>query len=427
MKGRYSPDAAVDEWCDRRLLARIHRYTVKRLRAEIEPVAARDFLRFLLTWQHVAPDARMEGSAAMGVILNQLEGFEAPVGAWESEILPARLSRYDPAWLDRECRAGRVSWMRLRHRSEGGSAPIRSTPITLVERKRAAVWMSLSPRDGNVQASHRTGPVLDFIHTHGASFFDDLVEGTGQLRSEVEEALAELVGLGLVNADSFNGLRALIAPADQRQIMDRRRPRAISPMDDAGRWSLAAGKALADDQHHEAVAHAAQTLLRRYGVVFWALLEREAAWLPPWRDLLGVFRRMEARGEIRGGRFVSGFAGEQYALPEAVGLLRDMRRKPETGILVSVSGTDPLNLAGVLTPGAKLPALTNNRLLYRDGLPVAWLAAGELRFLEDVPLADQWEYRKVLERSGRLRPGRTSGVPGLRITPVAPGASPPAE
>jgi ATP-dependent Lhr-like helicase len=242
------------------------------------------------------------------------------------------------------------------------------------------------------------------MREQGASFFDELVEGAGMLRSQVEEALAELVALGLVTSDSFGGLRALLVPSDRRRpgAGGRRRRRSIAfGMEDAGRWALAhhARPAPPDAQvKPEAVEHVARRLLLRYGVVFWRLLEREADWLPPWRDLLRVYRRLEARGEIRGGRFVAGFSGEQFALPDAVGMLREARRKPASDAWVSLSGADPLNLVGILTPGPKLAALTGNRVLYRNGLPVALLAGGEVRFLETLDASSQWQARKALLR-----------------------------
>ncbi|HXO00593.1 MAG TPA: hypothetical protein VN900_00960, partial [Stellaceae bacterium] len=336
LRGRFTADADTDEWCERRLLARIHRYTVRRLRAEIEPVAARDFLRFLFEWQRVAPDTRMEGPDALAAIIGQLEGFEAPAGAWESEILPARLADYDPAWLDDLCLSGRVAWARLRPRSgrpedAGRSAtPVRTTPITLLARRNAALLTLLSPAPETVEPSAAARRVADVIRQEGASFFDELVEGSGLLRPQVEEALAELVALGLVTSDSFAGLRALLAPSSGGQ---RRRRATSFAMESAGRWALARRPRAPDNLPKaaaEASEHLARTLLRRYGVVFWRLIEREAAWLPPWHDLLRVYRRLEARGDIRGGRFVAGFAGEQFALPEAIGLLREARRKPES-------------------------------------------------------------------------------------------------
>jgi ATP-dependent helicase Lhr and Lhr-like helicase len=399
----FTTTAAADEWCERRLLARIHRYTVGRLRAEIQPVAAVEFLRFLLSWQRVAPDTRMDGPDAVEILVRQLEGFEAPAGAWETEILPARLSGYEPTWLDDQCLSGRVAWARLRPRNQrpsGGersAAPVRSTPITLLTRRQAPLWASLSATADAVALSSRAQAVADWIQQYGASFFDELVEGTGLLRPQVEEALAELVASGLVNSDSFAGLRALLVPADRRGN-GRRRRAAVFRIEDAGRWALARRFRPQPQIGSAAVEHLAHTLLLRYGVVFWRLIEREAPWLPPWRDLLRVYRRLEARGEIRGGRFVAGFSGEQYALPDAVGMLREVRRKPVSDEWISLSGADPLNLAGILTPGPKLAALTGNRLLYRGGLPVALLSGGEVQFLADLDAATQWEARKALLR-----------------------------
>jgi ATP-dependent helicase Lhr and Lhr-like helicase len=410
LRGRFTPDALADEWCERRLLARIHRYTVKRLRAEIEPVAARDFVRFLFAWQHFAADARMQGPDALEVIVAQLEGFEAPAGAWETEILPARLSVYEPSWLDDQCLAGRITWARLRPRnarsngSERSVTPVRTTPITLLVRRHARHWAALATAPDAARPGPRARVVADCIREQGASFFDELVEGTGLLRSQVEEALAELVALGLVTSDSFGGLRALLVPSDRRKpgAGGRRRRRSIAfGMEDAGRWALAhraRAASAAPEAASEAVEHVARRLLLRYGVVFWRLLEREADWLPPWRDLLRVYRRLEARGEIRGGRFVAGFSGEQFALPDAVAMLREIRRQPASDAWISLSGADPLNLMGILTPGPKLAALTGNRALYRDGLPIALLAGGEVHFLETLDAGQQWQARKALLR-----------------------------
>jgi ATP-dependent Lhr-like helicase len=311
------------------------------------------------------------------------------------------------------------------------TTPVRTTPITLIARRHAALWASLSAQEDGVQSSHRAQLVLDHIRAHGASFFAELVDGTGLLRSQVEEALGELVALGLVSSDSFGGLRALLVPSGERRSIagaHRRRRTAKFGMEEAGRWALvrrprpAKSGARADagavpqniaqqatDQ--QAVEHVARTLLLRYGVVFWRLIEREAAWLPPWRDLLRVYRRLESRGDIRGGRFVAGFSGEQFALPDAVASLREVRRQPASGALVSLSGADPLNLAGIITPGPRLAALTGNRLLYRDGVPIALLAAGEVQFLETLDAASEWAAQKALLRSAD---------PGPPIAPAAP-------
>jgi ATP-dependent Lhr-like helicase len=409
MRGRFTPGANADEWCDRRLLARIHHYTVRRLRAEIEPVAARDFLRFLFAWQHVTDDTRLEGPDTVASAVALLEGFEAPAGAWETELLPARIATYEPAWLDDQCLAGRIAWARLSPGSSNGrervTAPVRTTPIALLARRHAAFWTSFAGLPDDAKPTQRAQKVVECLRAHGASFFEELVEATGLLRPQMEEALGELVALGLVNSDSFGGLRALLVPSDRRKPFTgaTRRRRVLSfGMEDAGRWALARRASPETPElpaRTGAIEHVASTLLRRYGVVFWRLLAREAEWLPPWRDLLRVYRRLEARGEIRGGRFVAGFSGEQYALPEAVGMLREMRRQPASGEWVSLSGADPLNLAGVLTPGPRLAALTGNRLLFRDGLPIACLAGGEVRFLATLDVATQWDARKRLLRS----------------------------
>jgi ATP-dependent helicase Lhr and Lhr-like helicase len=411
LHGRFTSGAEADEWCERRLLARIHRYTIGRLRAEVEPVAARDFLRFLFEWQRVAEGSRMSGPDALEVVIGQLEGFQAPAGAWETEILPARLEEYDPAWLDEQCLAGRTAWARLRppngrngerpaehpkeRARERNAGPVRSTPIALLPRRQTALWAALSPAPEAATPGGRARAVADHIGAHGASFFDEIVEGTRLLAPQVEEALAKLVAQGIVSSDSFAGLRALLVPSERRRHRGRRR--VMFGMADSGRWALARRTAILSAA--EIVEHIARTLLRRWGVVFWRLVEREAAWLPPWRELLRVYRRLEARGEIRGGRFVGGFAGEQFAVPEAIGLLREIRRKPVSKILVSVSGADPLNLVGVLTPGARLAGLTPNRVLYRDGVPLALAAGGEVRFLSELNTAEEWQARKILLRS----------------------------
>jgi ATP-dependent helicase Lhr and Lhr-like helicase len=409
MRGRFTPGTNIDEWCDRRLLARIHHYTIRRLRAEIEPVAAKDFLRFLFAWQRVTKEGRLEGPDSVAVASAFLEGYEAAAAAWETEILPARIDEYDHCWLDDQCLGGHLVWARLTPAQgaaarERNPAPVRSTPITLMARRHASHWTAISGRDHPATVSTRAQTVLNSLRQHGALFFDELVKISGLLGPQVEEALGELVALGHVTSDGFGGLRALLVPSDRRpSVVGARRRRRLSPfgMQGAGRWALTRQAPEAPDKAtmDAAVEHVARTLLRRYGVVFWKLLAREAEWLPPWRDVLRIFRRLEARGEIRGGRFVAGFAGEQYALPEAVGLLREVRRQAPSGEWISLSGADPLNLVGVLTPGPRLPALTGNRLIYRDGLPVAWLAAGKIQFLNSVDGATEWEVRKILMRS----------------------------
>lgn len=398
LRGHFTPGVEEEEWCARRLLGRIHRATVRRLRSEIEPVAVRDFLRFLLEWQHVGGERRLEGEGAVTGLIRQLQGFEVAATAWESEILPVRLADYRPAWLDGECRSGRAVWARLRPRREEAvehAGPVRTTPITLMPRRDAVCWQALIAEPGPVVPTGKAGRVFDFIRANGASFFDEILSGAKLLRPEGEEALAELVSLGLVTSDSFAGLRALLAPVRRH----RRRRAASDGIDDAGRWTLVRRSGPGDgDGDEAALEHVARALLARYGLVFWKLLAREAAWLPPWRELLRVYRRLEARGEIRGGRFVAGFSGEQFALAEAVGLLRSVRKTAPSGEMVSLSAVDPLNVLGTLLPGPKLAAVAGNRFLLRDGMPLAVLAAGVPQFLQELPPAEAWEVKKTLLR-----------------------------
>jgi ATP-dependent helicase Lhr and Lhr-like helicase len=419
MRGRFTANADVEEWCERRLLSRINHYTIKRLRAEIEPVPASDFMRFLLAWQHVTPATRMQGPKALDHVVGQLEGVQAAASAWEREILPARISGYESGWLDDRCLAGHFVWARLRQtgrRPDGGGgkpAPVRATPIALLRRRTETLWSAADGAPAPTPAS-RAQAVVEYIEKHGASFFEELREGTGLLRAELEEALAELVALGLVRSDSFAGLRALLIPPSERRIARARswRRTSVFEMEDAGRWGLVRTSKAPADAHTKAAKaeHIARALLARYGVVFWRLLQREAAWLPPWRELLQVYRRLESRGEIRGGRFVAGFAGEQYALPAAVAALRAERRKKPDDEWIAVSGADPLNLAGVLTPGPRLPALTGNRLLYRNGVPMADLAAGEVRVFGEFDSATAQHARDALLRTTRRAPSILPGI-----------------
>ena len=404
MQGSYTPGAASHEWCDRTLLARIHRYTIKRLRQEIEPVSTQDFVRFLFRWQHVAPDDVRQGPDALDAIIGQLQGFEAPAAAWESEILPARLSDYEFTWLDDLCLSGRAVWARLTPSSGGATSVIRTTPVTLLPRRSAATWIAAAPKGDEhaAAAGPRAQAVEAFLRAHGASFYDEIVEGVHLLRTQVEDALAELVALGRVTSDSFAGLRALLTPSSKRKRLGggkRHRRTALFGIEDAGRWSLARRAPppspaatvqgwTRSEPAQAIVEHVAHALLRRYGVVSWRILEREAAWLPPWRELSRVLRRLEARGDIRGGRFVASITGEQFALPEALALLRETRRTPATAHFVSISASDPLNVVGTLLPGTRIPAITGNRVLYRDGVAVAALIAGEVRTLVPLEQAD---------------------------------------
>src|SRR6185503_3941664 len=377
------------------------------LRAEIEPVSGADFMRFLLDWQGVTRSPKPEGVESLAAVIAQLEGYELPAAAWESEVLAARLNEYDPHWLDSLCLSGRAAWARLTPAKSTTMAPVRTTPIALVTRRNWSLWHSLAaaPRD-EVQLSHGARALFDYLTMQGASFFDALVSGTTLLRSQAEDALGELVSAGLVSADSFSRLRALLIPSDKkRQLATRRRRIALFGLEDAGRWSLIR-KGLREKGVNDAAAleQVADILLRRYGVVFRRLLEREAGWLPPWHALLRVFRRLEAQGKIRGGRFVAGMSGEQFALADAVSAMRAIRRQESRGDLVSLSAADPLNLTGIITPGPRVAALTNNRVLYRDGVPVAIHAAGQSDFLVEMKPGKEWEARQALLRK-TIMPG----------------------
>jgi ATP-dependent Lhr-like helicase len=411
MRGRFREDAttpeavelgdATLEWCERRLLARINRYTLKTLRAEIEPSSPADYMRFLFDWHGITRRPKPEGVESLDAVVKQLEGYEVPAAAWESDVLAARLNEYDPHWLDSLCLSGRALWARLTPSKSVGAAPVRTTPIALVTRRHWALWNSLAAATSELQLSHGARALFDYLTANGASFFDDMVGGTNLLRSQAEESLGELVSAGLVNADSYSGLRALLIPSDKkRQLIARRRRVALFGLEDAGRWSLirkpvepARGAA-----QTAALEQVVDVLLRRYGVLFRKVLEREADWLPPWHALLRVLRRLEAQGKIRGGRFVAGMAGEQFALTEAVTSMRAIRRAEAKGDLVSLSAADPLNLTGIVTPGARVPALTKNRVLYRDGVPVATHAAGESQFIVEMEPGKEWEARQALLR-----------------------------
>ncbi|HEU4664624.1 MAG TPA: ATP-dependent DNA helicase, partial [Dokdonella sp.] len=416
MQGRYSSDALArgdgNEWCERHLLARIHRYTVKRLRREIEPVEPRDYMRFLFDWQRVADGTRVSGPDALAGVLAQLEGYEAPASAWEGSILPARVDAYEIAWLDALCQAGRLVWARLRPRkggSERASGPVRATPIVLLQRRNLDTWMGLANSAGSdpTALSSRAQVVVEHLANNGASFFDELLAGTRLLHVQLEEALGELVASGLVHSDSYSGLRALLVPSSKRPSTARRRHGrrgALFGIEDAGRWSLVRrSSAGGTDSGDVGVEHVARVLLRRYGVVCWRLLAHEAEWLPPWRELLRAYHRLEARGEIRGGRFIAGIAGEQFATPEAVAALRAVRQRAPDGRLVCVSGADPLNLTGGLLVGDKVPRVATARVLYRDGVPVAQRVAGVVTLVGSPEPADERAMRAHLLRDRHLR------------------------
>ena len=411
LRGHFTGSQAV-EWCERRLLARIHRATLDRLRKEIEPVTAAEFMRFLFAWQHAETESRLEGPLGLSAVVGLLQGFEIPAAAWEGFVLPSRMARYDPAWLDQLCLSGELAWVRLSVPAEtNGRHPgaNRASPVALLYREQMEAWLSpagaRSPDGNGAGMGSSARQVLDYLQLRGACFFQDLVSGTGLLRTEVEEALRELIACGWVTGDGFAGLRALViapdktlgtSPAKNKDGRPRILP-VIPPT--AGRWSVLRREN--HDSGHDSekqidtVELWARQLLRRYGVVFHRLLERENG-LPPWRELLNRFRRLEARGEIRGGRFVAGFSGEQYALPEAIPPLRATRRKEAAGHFLVLSAADPLNLAGITTPGQKIAAVGGNRVLYRDGIPLAAREGGSLIELHPSAAEFQAEIRARL-------------------------------
>ena len=442
LRGKFHPNATEQEWCDRRLLARIHRLTIDRLRAEIQPVSIQDFYRFLFAWQRVEVDRRVEGPEGLQSILEQLDGCELPLAAWESAVLSARVSDYDPEWLDRLCFSGRVGWARLsspQHANARGATPLRTSPIALYQRESLEDWLCLasakstmepagaerrgreSPRgfasgdaSKSIELSSATQAVRDALAVGGALFFTELVRRVGLLPSQVEAALSELAALGFVTSDSFDGLRALLVPSNKRPTFGRnegkrRRKTNLASIEFAGRWSLlrtqialeVSGNGAESSARNSALEKFARVLLRRYGVVFRRLLERESIPIS-WYELGRIYRRWEARGEIRGGYFVGGVSGEQFALPEAIGLLRSIRKTPSNGELLTLSAADPLNLQGILTPGPKIAAFTTNRILFRDGLPVAALEAGEIRKISDASVSDS-QIETAL-KVGKLRP-----------------------
>ena len=437
LRGKFRPDAQELEWCDRRLLARIHRLTLNRLRAEIQPVSIADFQRFLMAWQRVETQHRSEGIDGARAVLELLDGYELPAAAWEPEVLALRVKEYQPTWLDQLCFTGRFGWGRLTApQKTNGKAngrlplPVRSSPISLFSRENLAHWLTLSLPPESTDFSPDTARTLEVLGQGGALFFGELVQKTGLLPSRLERALAELTAQGWVTADSFEGLRALLLPEEKRAPFSsaerRRHHKAVTSLEFAGRWSLlrnavnaGSGKKTAFDvgdhgvagvagvdgvegvvgvvKREAAIEAFARVLLRRYGVVFRRVLEQESL-RASWFELIRVYRRLEARGEIRGGHFVAGVSGEQYALPEAVGLLRSIRKTAPKGDLIPISAADPLNLTGVLTPGTRVAAVSAHRVLLRDGVPTVALKAGQI-----VPLAaGLGPFDQTIERALRI-------------------------
>ena len=367
------------EWCERRLLARIHRLTVATLRKQIEPVTAAQFMNWLLRWQHIASGTQVRGEHGTLEVIRQLQGFEIPASAWERFVLGRRIAGYDPAHLDQLCLAGAVGWGRLSPHpatiDSGGNngqpdqerrrrvIPTRVAPIAFFVREDAD-WMQPRHPEADDSVASILSPVarsvLELLQQRGALFFPDMVRATGRLKAEVETGLWELVAAGLVTADGFENLRALVTPKNTGGVLGKvRRPRHA-----AGRWSLLHSEGAERDR---AVESCCWMLLRRYGVVFRDLLARETN-LPRWRELQIGFRRLEDRAEVRGGRFVDGFLGEQFALPVAVESLRASRKLPLTGERITIAAADPLNLVGIIVTGDRIPAISGRSVTFCDGV-----------------------------------------------------------
>jgi ATP-dependent Lhr-like helicase len=370
LRGTFS---APNEWCDRRLLARIHRYTIVRLRAEIEPVPAATFQRFLFAWQHVAESAKLAGLEGLQSLVAQLDGYEVAANAWERAVLPSRMAHYDPSLLDMLCLGGEVGWARLS--APSSTSVVSATPIALFLRDHAEAWRALRGTPVEPELSEDAKRVLDLLRTRGASFLREL--------NASDAVIGELVSAGLVASDAFGGLRALI----------NERKGTVS-----GRWSCLTSAASSIE---EAIETQALAYLRRYGIVFRRLLAREPN-AAPWRELSRIYRRLEARGEIRGGRFVHGMSGEQFALPEAIEKLREIRRENADGKLLVISAADPLNLTGILDAGERIRAATNTRIAYRDGVAVSVMEGDYVRTLteESLEIAAALAGRRVAAAAG---------------------------
>jgi len=376
LRGRFTDSAGDEtEWCERRLLARIHRLTIGTLRKQIEPMTPAQFMRWLLRWQHVAPGSQLLGERGTLEALQQLQGFEAPARSWERQILARRVAAYDPKVLDQLCLTGAVGWGRLSPHPatleavtvEGRRViPTSVAPITFFVREDSD-WMipRRKPEEEAQGLSRAAAEALTFLRQRGASFFADVARGTGRLKAEVETALWELVAAGMITADGFDNLRALIDP---KRRSGHGSGRVARPRHSAGRWSLLYSDAPVD--RASALDATCWMFLRRYGVVFREVLTRETI-LPRWRELLIALRRLEDRGEVRGGRFVSGFLGEQFALPIALESLRAMRGVQPDGETITLSSADPLNFVGILVPGERVSASSGKLVAFRDGVALA--------------------------------------------------------
>jgi len=410
LRGKFNPGAPELEWCDRRLLARIHRLTLNRLRAEIQPVTVENFQRFLLAWQRADAEHRTEGPAGVETVLDLLDGMELAAAAWEPEVLALRVKEYTPQWLDQLCLTGRVGWGRLsppQNLNGRAAMPLRSTPISIFDREKLATWLAFTARPAPADFTPDTELVWQTLSQSGAMFFTELVRATKILPSRVAQALGELVARGCATSDSFEGLRALLIPSEKRapfaDLERKRRHKTVTSVEFAGRWTLLRKEFLTSPSAEEnperpgdeTIETFARILLLRYGIVFRRLLERESLGVS-WYELGRVYRRLEARGEIRGGHFVNGVSGEQFALPEAIGLLRSIRKAAPARELTVINATDPLNLLGILDSGPRVTAITANRILLRDGLPIAALVANEIQPLNEYGAVSESAVRHAL-------------------------------
>jgi ATP-dependent Lhr-like helicase len=409
LRGQFTSEAAGEvEWCDRRLLARIHRLTLDGLRRQVEPVDAYGYLRFLFEHHGMGVERRHTGPGNLPGTIAQLAGFEAPAGAWEHDLLPTRLGTYEPDWLDSRFAAGELVWGRFvppRPSEDRHGQPLtRAIPISLARRADVS-WLLPSDRAVSPESARWDAQgVYEALSQHGALFYSDLLSATSLLPSQLDDALGELAALGLVTSDSFSAIRGLMSkhPLGIRVASRRRRKQhRQKAFTGGGRWSKFPpfSRPPAEGERAEKWAW---LLLNRYGVMFRDLLARETA-APPWGALASVYRRLEMRGEIRGGRFVSGVAGEQFALPDAVERLRKLRDTPEIENWQIISAADPLNLVGIITPGGRVSAKRNNRVVFRDGRPIAAREAGEIRWLAEVSEEDRQRANRLLAGPDALR------------------------
>jgi ATP-dependent Lhr-like helicase len=417
MRGSYTGQHG-EEWCERRLLARIHRYTLKRLRSEIQPVTLAEFQKFLFHW-HGLGNAQREGAAALSAVLSELQGAVLPAAVWERAVLPARIADYGGDLLDQLSVSGEVVWWRPRLRGSAAKQTVAASPIAIVPRSFFPVWQLLAEQIGAddqqvADLSSQATRVLEQLQSSGALFFLELVMQSGLLRTQVEDALGELVARGLVTADSFNGLRALIRPQSKRPRFGSRHRGAHSEFDAAGRWAqvlrwpsldMADGEQLST----EAIEHAAMSLLRRYGVISRAIVMREDL-APAWRDLARFYRRAEARGEIRGGRFVEPFGGEQFALIDAVDSLRRIKRDGDKDEWLAVSAADPAQLSSLVGESVKVPQIAANRIAFRDGVPIAAVTGAGFHMFDHRNAQYEARARNELFSDRSARPGAGTSV-----------------